>query len=415
MKATETASSAQDQTVVPSHHQRYSYQKVLDGRKQPIRGLWVRNGRFLARITAEDASGTKTVKWVPLGSDRERVETVAQAKDALRRLLTKRDEGKLPVLKQTPKLADYVAEYFRHYEAVKDAKRPATLVKERGVLALWVEHMGGTRLDKINRAQINAFMAKRQAAGISGRTVNLDVIALRNVLKKGVDDGWLNTLPTQNLRPLKWTARKRALVTADDIDRLCTAGSAAKPDGAPVTRNAVEFADYIRLMAYCGARRNEALRLRWSDVDWTQRQMTIGSDGLTKNHEARVVDFNPALEQHLKGMFERRAPDSQFLFPSPQRGDHDRSAKSFKESLWLARKEAALPSFTFHDCRHHFISMCVMSGIDFMTIARWVGHKDGGVLIGRVYGHLADEHRKLMAQRVNFGPTVLPLPQAATA
>ncbi len=53
------------------------------------------------------------------------------------------------------------------------------------------------------------------------------------------------------------------------------------------------------------------------------------------------------------------------------------------------------------------ISMCVMSGIDFMTIAAWVGHKDGGVLIGKVYGHLANEHRKAMAERVNFEPVVL--------
>ena len=45
-----------------------------------------------------------------------------------------------------------------------------------------------------------------------------------------------------------------------------------------------------------------------------------------------------------------------------------------------------------------------MSGIDFMTIAKWVGHKDGGILIGKVYGHLSDEHRKLQAARMNFGP-----------
>jgi hypothetical protein len=51
--------------------------------------------------------------------------------------------------------------------------------------------------------------------------------------------------------------------------------------------------------------------------------------------------------------------------------------------------------------------MCVMSGIDFMTIAKWVGHQDGGVLIGKVYGHLSNEHAQRQAQRVNFGPVVL--------
>jgi hypothetical protein len=28
-----------------------------------------------------------------------------------------------------------------------------------------------------------------------------------------------------------------------------------------------------------------------------------------------------------------------------------------------------------------------------MTIAAWVGHRDGGILIGKVDGHLAQEHR----------------------
>ena len=54
-----------------------------------------------------------------------------------------------------------------------------------------------------------------------------------------------------------------------------------------------------------------------------------------------------------------------------------------------------------------------MSGIDFMTIARWLGHKDGGILIGKVYGHLADDHRKAQAARMNFGPAVMPLPMPA--
>jgi hypothetical protein len=43
-----------------------------------------------------------------------------------------------------------------------------------------------------------------------------------------------------------------------------------------------------------------------------------------------------------------------------------------------------------------------MSGIDYMTIARWVGHQDGGVLIGKVYGHLADNHPKRMASQLSF-------------
>jgi integrase len=82
--------------------------------------------------------------------------------------------------------------------------------------------------------------------------------------------------------------------------------------------------------------------------------------------------------------------------------------------LRLARKAAGLDKFGFHDCRHHFISFAVMSGIDYMTIARWVGHKDGGILIGKVYGHLSNEHMQTQAARLNFGPAMASLPQPTT-
>jgi integrase len=83
------------------------------------------------------------------------------------------------------------------------------------------------------------------------------------------------------------------------------------------------------------------------------------------------------------------APDTEWIFPSPQWGGNiDRPSKTFRETLLLARMAAKMPKFAFHDCGHYFISHCVMSGIDFMTIAKWVGNQDGGVLIGKVHGHL---------------------------
>jgi hypothetical protein len=51
--------------------------------------------------------------------------------------------------------------------------------------------------------------------------------------------------------------------------------------------------------------------------------------------------------------------------------------------------------------------MCVMAGIDFMTIAAWLGHRDGGILVGKVYGHLLDEHRQKAAKLVHFGISVV--------
>jgi integrase len=398
MQAADTESTNTTNTIVSSkQHRRTTYSKVMDKRKRPIRGLWERNGRYYAQITVEDqVTGIKRVKRVPL----EGVTTDAQAVAKLQELLTQRRKGALPVLKRTPFFADYAKQYFDYYEKVKDAKRQSTIYTERIIINHWIEHLGHVRVDRITRALVNSFIAKRQAEGRSGRTVNLDVICFRNVMKRAVDDGWLTILPTLNLRPLKWTPQKRTLLPRGNIETLCQAALADK-----TFKNGREFADYIKLMAACGARRNETLRLKWSDVDWERKQLTIGSDGMAKNRKARVVDFNAELEAHLKAMASRRAPDTQWLFPSPQRGQKDDPAKSYVETMRLVRAAAKIEHFGFHDLRHYFISHCVMAGIDFMTIAKWVGHQDGGVLIGKVYGHLSNEHAQRQAQRVSFGAT----------
>jgi integrase len=406
MKPTETGSNAVPEIVTQKASKslqftKQRYQKVRDGRKQPIRGLWVRNGRFYARLSVEDATGVKKVRWIPL----EGTKTVAEAVAALRKLQTQREENELPVLKQTPKLKDYRDTYLKYFETVKDAKAASTIQKEKGAMKLWVEHMGETRLNKITRAQINAFIAKRQGADISGRTVNLDVIALRNVLKKAMEDNLLKSLPMQGMKPLKYVTAKKPLVYLNEIESICNAALAC-------SKNGQQFSDYIKLMAFCGSRRSETLRIKWADVNWQLKQITVGADGLAKRGKVKEVHFNDKLKAHLKDMFKRRAPDSQWIFPSPQRGTKDVHAKTFKQSLELAKKhllekEKKVSEFTFHDCRHFFISYCVMSGIQNMTIAEWVGHSDGGVLIGKVYGHLAKGFKQQEATKLNFEPTIL--------
>jgi hypothetical protein len=44
-----------------------SFAKVLDGGKQPIRGLWEQNGRFYAPLKVEDSlTGEKKTRRIPL-------------------------------------------------------------------------------------------------------------------------------------------------------------------------------------------------------------------------------------------------------------------------------------------------------------------------------------------------------------
>jgi integrase len=114
-----------------------------------------------------------------------------------------------------------------------------------------------------------------------------------------------------------------------------------EPRNVPVTKNAQQFVDYIPLLAYSGAREQEALALRWQDVDIERGQLTVGATGDTKNSTGRVVDFNPKPKAHLEEMATLLAPDCKWLFPSPQRGEKDIHCKTFLESLKLVRTHAA--------------------------------------------------------------------------
>jgi integrase len=68
-----------------------------------------------------------------------------------------------------------------------------------------------------------------------------------------------------------------------------------------------------------------------------------------------------------------------------------------------ACKAVKIPRITHHDLRHLYATRCIEIGVDIPTVSRWLGHRDGGALAMKVYGHLRDQHSAAMAQKVHFG------------
>jgi integrase len=412
VQANETASNGLDQKIsgvrVPSQPRcgsghRWEFIPARDSRNRRVPGLYIRNGRYYALLWADTGNGKKAPRRMPLfDADQQPVRTVTAAKQALEVKRHERRENKLPTAGRKPSLNDYCAVYFE--KATVQRKRIGTINNERQALGRWCDYIGHVRIDQITPALIAGFVDKRLKGGvfcgrrferISERTANLDVLMLRNVLNAAIDEGMLRELPRVKMldeRP----PPKRRLLMPEEFEQLIASSRMA------CAKNGQQLADYLQFLAFSGSREKEALRIRIEHADFEHNRVTIGADGLSKNSESRTVEFNPKLAALLSDMFSRRPPDSTWLFPSPQRGDRDVHAKSFRESLKIARKEAGLEWVGFHDLRHYFCSMCVMAGVDFMTIAAWLGHKDGGILVGKVYGHLLDEHRQRAAKRVEF-------------
>ena len=427
-----------NRNATPRKPQASVYQKVFDSRKRRVRGLWQRNGKFFANLTVADDLGRKTSRWVKLKGG-----SFTDAKDDYDRLRVERQDDRLRPLGLAPMLRDYIQDSYEQQLAAS-GKRGSSIEKEKSYLRRWSAKIGHLRLNKLRAHHLNKILTQLKNDKYSGRTINLFLIAIRAVLKAALRDGHIKPpLPFEGLSWHRVDTKSRQLFTTAEIDQICDVARQA-------SKNGQSFVDYIRLMRYSGARRSEALRIRWLDVHFSNGHLTVGAEGDSKNREPRHVEFNPQLKALLLEMKQRRQPDSQWLFPSPQRGDQDASTKTFMESLRLARKAGGivcldcgratvttgadkcqhcqskrvdkrprllapkLQQFGFHDLRHHFISYAVMSGVDFMTVANWCGHQDGGILIGKIYGHLAEGHKKAQAARVTFGPTVVPLPPAST-
>jgi integrase len=403
MQANETASNSQSAVaaanIKPPVKHGYRFTIVKDSRKRKVRGLWRRGEKLYMQTRV---SGERSARRIPL-----KATTLEAARAEMADIKKqKRIEG-LPDTGLRPLFSDYADKYLEFHRTASDSgKKARTIDREEHSLAHWKAAIGNVRLDKITRPMITNVTKSRLAAGIKPRTVNIDIIVLRNVLNEAKDDGLIVRLPTEGIKPRKVKTPVRSLLTPAKFNDLCKGA-------AECGKNRVQVLDYLRLLAYSGARRDEVLALKWEDVNFEMKFLRIGADGSAKNSKARYVDFNAELEAHLKEMAARRAPDSEWLFPSPQRGKADKPTKTFRDSFSEARKKAKLTWVGFHDLRHYFASMAVMSGIDFKTIAEWLGHQDGGMLVGKVYGHLLPEHRQRMAKRLVFAPSIVRLPDPA--
>lgn len=432
-----------DEAMKVEHGKRLSragqFTGAVDSRNRKVRGLWVRNGRYYLQFRI---AGERSARRIPLMKDGAPIRTLKDAMEERDAILHRKRSGEaLPTRGKKPTLSAAITEYIAHHRALAERdeakrvkasasgdqiphldapKKLGTVRKEELILAKWCAHITDIRIDRIGMPHATAYLQSVLEDGKARRTRNVHLSIFRNLLGYFVEKGVLTkrSLPTEEVKLLKHRTPKRDFISYADVQALAQKAAERLPNGElKIGPSGQELADLINLLAYSGAREMEALRLRWRDVDFTGQKLQIGRDGQTKNREARDLDFNPDLERLLEEMKTRRAPDSPWIFPSPKRGekkDHSHWANPHK--VWYRCRDAAgLPHAHLHDLRHHFASQCVMAGIDFMTIARWMGHLDGGILVGKTYGHLADEHKKAMAAKLTFSPRLVPLPETAVS
>lgn len=147
------------------------------------------------------------------------------------------------------------------------------------------------------------------------------------------------------------------------------------------------MARFVEFLAWSGCRIGEARAVEWQHVENDWLLVHGGEDG-TKGGEYRRVPISEPLRAVLAALRYDGATGPLFRVKSP------------REALRRACIHCGIPHLRVHDLRHLFATVAVESGVDIPTVSRWLGHKDGGVLAMRTYGHLRDEHSLEQAKKL---------------
>ena len=223
--------------------------------------------------------------------------------------------------------------------------------------------------------------AKKLRAHYHPTRYNNTVDPLRHILAIGVERGVIYDNPAATINKPKVTGRKLELPKKDEFARLL---SAIEKSGAWCAR---DCADLVRFLAYSGCRINEAAHVTWKDVDGKKGVIWINGNAetSTKNGEIRPVPMIKPMRELLgKLSVDLRQPRN----AKRQGKGYVLTVTECREALETACEKIGIPRLTHHDLRHLFATQCIESGIDIPTVSRWLGHKDGGALAMRTYGHL---------------------------
>jgi integrase len=272
--------------------------------------------------------------------------------------------------------------------------KPRTRDYWREVLAALVKSWPGlneTEVRKITQADCKKW-ASIYAKTASPTRYNNTVAILRHVLNVAVECGVVYSNAAAVVKRAALRGKQISLPTIDKFNALVAEMRAGH------SRDSVNCADLTLGLAVTGMRKGEANALEWRDMDFEAGEIVVRGDPETgtKNWELRRVPLIP----DARALFQRMRSE---------RADEPLDAKVFvvresQKALDRACKKVGTPRITHHDLRHLFATRCIESGVDIPTVSRWLGHKDGGALAMKTYGHLRREHSIAQAQRVTFMP-----------
>lgn len=342
-------------------------------------------------------NGTARTKKI---GDRQAAEAVAS--ELRRRLKTGElslptDEGK-----RIPTFGEYGRKYVECY--AKTSLKYSTYRGYETILRIHLlPELANKRLDQITRADIKAFLLRKQKDGMS--TANIRVL-ISGIFTHAVDEGKISVNPAARLGKL---TRKR-----DRCDKVC----ALSPDQvsqflSTVKEHAPQYYALFMCAFRTGMRMGELLGLAWEDLDFEAKKITIrractgGRFSTPKSNKSRIIDMSEQLKtvllEHREQLRKKHRgklliyeikdmrgnPKVSLVFPC-QNGRGPIDGNNLRRRVFMSMiKKAELPPLRFHDIRHTFASLLLAQGAPLHYVKEQMGHASIQTTVD-IYGHFVE-------------------------
>lgn len=363
------------------------------------------SGTYFARIRVNGKLVRKSLKTRSISVAKLRLGDLEKAERKKAEATSAVEAGKMT-------FGDALGEYRRRLaervEAGEDCKPSLLKYREETIAVIvrtWPD-IESLPVNRITEKECEAW-GNRLRGEYSGHRFNNTVGTLRQILDIAVRAGNLYRNPAKAIKKSKIRTTAPVIPSHEQFDRFVEEMRQGH------SRDSRNCADLVQFLAFSGCRISEAASVTWGDCDFQAGRITVRGDARTgtKNWETRQVPMIDDMRKLLERLKTERGavPQTSAVM----------LVRECQKSMDRAAEKVGMERITHHDLRHLFATRCVESGVDIPTVSRWLGHKDGGVLAMRVYGHLTDDHSTRMAKRVQFskpsGSNIIPMDTAATA
>lgn len=330
--------------------------------------------------------------------------TMKEAKQAERNLLLDVEENGLPSNQsdgfQDPTFEELASLWLENY---KTTVKPSTFenVKSK-VEKMTEEHFKELKLKKITVAY-----CQRVVIELSKNYVlyNHYLSVINRIFKYAVLMDILDSNPFDKvIKPKsRQTQRKGNFLTKEELKEFLKLAQ---------TATLSYFFPLVHLMSYTGLRQGEALALKWSDIDFENKKITVDKTAArikekqtlqtpkTKNSK-RVISIDPTTLSILKSWKKDQIKiyfkngkhfegDDNFIFTN-QRGDwvHIHNFIPYFKRFVTDHK---LKPITPHGLRHTHASLLFSAGVEPKNISDRLGHSTVQITLD-LYTHITEEQR----------------------